>query len=381
MDRYDVAVIGGSVAGLTFGAEAAKRGISVCILEEHQEIGEPEKCDGLVSLNMLRMFGYQPSISTIQEYIRKGVLHSPLGRSLEFDTGRMELAVLDRSLYDKQLSKTAEYRGAEINTGIRVKKIKKTENSVIVEAEGKEIEARFVIDASGPSSSPRKGLIPAAKYEIEADWVESSSFHVYFNQEIFPGFFGWVISSGKKRAKVGVAGRYINPYVSLENFLAGSDFTLIRRIGSPIYIGGPSYPFVNGRVVKVGESAGQVKPTTAGGISLAVASAVLAARWVCEAVEYSSVKILKNYERDWRKRFGREMRLMLSMRMFFESLTNTQIERLFSLALEHKLQEIIIGADFDFHASSILRNMGMKKALRIFLPSFPSLIRAMFARH
>jgi digeranylgeranylglycerophospholipid reductase len=381
MDRYDVAVIGGSVAGLTFGAEAAKRGISVCILEEHQEIGEPEKCDGLVSLNMLRMFGYQPSISTIQEYIRKGVLHSPLGRSLEFDTGRMELAVLDRSLYDKQLFKTAEYRGAEINTGIRVKKIRKTENSVIVEAEDKEIEARFVIDASGPSSSPRKGLIPAAKYEIEADWVESSSFHVYFNQEIFPGFFGWVISSGKKRAKVGVAGRNINPYVSLENFLAGSDFTLIRRIGSPIYIGGPSYPFVNGRVVKVGESAGQVKPTTAGGISLAVASAVLAARWVCEAVEYSSVKILKNYERDWRKRFGREMRLMLSMRMFFESLTNTQIERLFSLALEHKLQEIIIGADFDFHASSILRNMGMKKALRIFLPSFPSLFRAMFARH
>ena len=40
---------GGSVAGLGFAAEASKRGLSVLVLEEDKEIGEPEKCDGLVT--------------------------------------------------------------------------------------------------------------------------------------------------------------------------------------------------------------------------------------------------------------------------------------------------------------------------------------------
>lgn len=378
LERYEVAVIGGSIAGLTVASELAKRGISVCVFEEHNEIGEPEKCDGLVSLNLLRRFGYQPSLGTIQDMIKRGVLHSPSGKELSFETGKMELAVLDRSLYDMQLYKTAEYRGADVRTGTRVKKFRSQGALFEVITEKEAVNTGFVVDATGPSSAPRQGIIPAAKYELEADWIDDSSFHVFFDQRYFPGFFGWIISSGKKRAKIGAAGRGINPFYSLEYLLLGKEYTPIKKIGSPIYVGGPSYPFSEGKIVKVGESAGQVKPTTAGGISLAVASSVIAARWIAETIDSSNIMLLQNYQKDWIRMFGREMRLMLSTRKFFESLSNSDLNKFFSVAVERGMDKYIGNADFDFHISTVIRRIGIRNIVNIAGIYLTSLIKSFF---
>lgn len=379
LENFDVAVIGGSVAGLSLAAEMAKIGYTVCVFEEHQEIGEPEKCDGLVSLNLLRRAGYQPSFNIIQDFVKKGVLHSPSGKELSFDTRNMELVVLDRSQYDKQISKTAEYRGAEVRTNTRVRRIKQESKKVEVLSDSGSITASFAVDASGPSSAPKRGLIPAAKYEIEGEWIEGSSFHVFFDQRLFPCFFGWIISSGKQKAKAGAAGRSINPFLSLERLLSNKKYNIVRKIGSPIYIGGPSYPFVSGRILKVGESAGQVKPTTAGGISLAVLSSVLAARYISEALESSKPEVLVKYQRDWQKLFGREMKLMLSARRFFESLQNKDIERIFSAISERGLQKKVGAVDFDFHVSSLIKSIGIKNMISIARISALSLLVSLFS--
>jgi flavin-dependent dehydrogenase len=74
---YDVLVAGGSIAGLAFASEAAKRGAKVLVAEEHPEIGEPEKCDGLVNLRGLRKYGYPPDAGVIQSEIAAAVIHSP----------------------------------------------------------------------------------------------------------------------------------------------------------------------------------------------------------------------------------------------------------------------------------------------------------------
>jgi len=98
---YDVIVAGGSVAGLTFAAEAAKEGTEVLVLEEHQEIGEPEKCDGLVGLRGLRRLGYAPRRDVVQSEIRSAVIHSPAGKHLSVSAESLEVVVLDRSAYDR----------------------------------------------------------------------------------------------------------------------------------------------------------------------------------------------------------------------------------------------------------------------------------------
>ncbi len=94
---YDFIVGGGSIAGLAFAAEASRNGASVLVLEEHGEIGEPEKCDGLVSLRGLRNFGYPPDSEVIQDQVLSAVIHSPLGKHFAVNATALEVVVLDRT--------------------------------------------------------------------------------------------------------------------------------------------------------------------------------------------------------------------------------------------------------------------------------------------
>ena len=57
---YDVAIAGGSVAGLLCAREISSKGFSVIVLEEDYEIGTPEHCGGLVSLAGLEELGIIP---------------------------------------------------------------------------------------------------------------------------------------------------------------------------------------------------------------------------------------------------------------------------------------------------------------------------------
>ena len=60
---YDVIIAGGSVSGLFAAREIAFRGHSVLVLEEDSEIGTPEHCGGLVSIDAMRNLGVVPRSS------------------------------------------------------------------------------------------------------------------------------------------------------------------------------------------------------------------------------------------------------------------------------------------------------------------------------
>jgi len=65
----------------------------------------------------------------------------------------------------------------------------------------------------------RDGILLSAQYEIYADWISDGKVEVYFDQIKYPGFFAWIIPSGKGIGKVGVAGREINTSNMMEDFL------------------------------------------------------------------------------------------------------------------------------------------------------------------
>ena len=226
------------MAGLSFASEAAKRGLNVLVLEEHDKIGEPEKCDGLVSTKGLRRFGFAPSGEFIQSSVRECVIHPPDGPHLKVDARSLEVVVIDRSGYDKQLAEKASQAGAKIRTGARVRERAEGEGLVKVKAD-RTYECDYLVDASGPASAPVRGILPAAKYEIEADWIEDGRVEVFIDQDRYPGFFAWVIPCGERRAKVGAAGRGINPFRALDNFLETRPCRVTRKIAAPIYVGGP----------------------------------------------------------------------------------------------------------------------------------------------
>ncbi len=361
----DVVVAGGSIAGLVFAAEAAKAGLRVLVAEEHPEVGEPEKCDGLVSLTGLRKYGYSPSEGVVQDRIHSAVLHSPSGRRVAVDAAPLEVVVLDRSAYDKQAAAAAEAAGAEVMTGSRVGDAQEKSDSVTVKVGDEEVRAKFLVDATGPASSPRRGILPAAKYEVEGDWIRQHVVEVFLDARQYPGFFAWVIPFGKHRAKVGAAGRGISPFRALDGFLEGRGSRVLRKVSAPIYVGGPAQRFVQGRRVFVGESAGQVKPTTAGGIMTSMAGGVAAARWVASSLSKGRPSLLAGYQREWERGFMKEMKTMLRLRGVFEKLSNNDLDTVFSVLASSRAVRRMSQTDFDFHATALLGALGVPGLLKV----------------
>jgi len=361
---FDAIVAGGSVGGLSFAAEAARRGLEVLVLEEHEEVGEPEKCDGLVSMRGLRRYGLAPSTHTVQSVVHEGVVHAPSGGGLTVRAEALEVVVIDRSLYDKELATKASNWGAGIKTGARVQDARKSDDRVKVLAD-KVYECSYFVDARGPGSSQRGGIIPAAKYEVEGEWVREGTVEVFLDQERYPGFFAWVIPFGEGRAKVGAAGHGVNPSRALESFLDKRSHRVVRKVAAPIYVGGPAEEFISGRTLYVGESAGQVKPTTAGGISTSIAGGVIAARWLADSIVSHDPSLLSNYRTDWMSRFEKEIRIMMKLRGIFESLTNKDMDLLVSSLSSPRLLSRLSRSDFDFHASALLSSLGVIGLLKI----------------
>ena len=362
---YDVVVAGGSIAGLAFAAEVAKKGARVLVAEEHPEIGEPEKCDGLVSLRGLRKYGYPPDEGAVQNKIRTAVIHSPSDRQFAVNATALDVVVLDRSAFDKQVAAIAESNGAEVTTGARVSSPVEKGGGMEVKVGDSIVHSKYFVDATGPSSSPRRGILPAAKYELEGDWVRDRVVEVFMDAEMYPGFFAWVIPYGKHLAKVGAAGRGISPFKALDGFLSSRPSRILRKVSAPIYVGGPAPKFVEGRQILVGESAGQVKPTTAGGIMTSVAGAVIAAKWTCESIVKGRPELLANYQTEWEAAFLKEMKTMLRLRGVLEKLSNSDMEALVTALATPRLVLKLSQSDFDFHATALLGSLGIPGLLKV----------------
>jgi flavin-dependent dehydrogenase len=364
-ENFDFLIAGGSIAGLTFASEAARRGAKVLVAEEHDEIGEPEKCDGLVSLRGLRKYGYPPEAAVIQNQVSSAVVHSPGGREFPVSAASLEVVVLDRSEFDKQAARTAESNGAIVRRSARVSAVAQFPDRVEAKAGEAKVNAKYFVDATGPASSPRGGILPAAKYELEGDWVREHVVEVFLDAEKYPGFFAWVIPYGRHRAKVGAAGHGISPFRALDRFLEGKSSTILRRVSAPIYIGGPAPQFLDRRRILVGESAGQVKPTTAGGIMTSIAGAVIAAKWACAGLEQGKPWLLGRYQPEWEAAFLKEMKSMLRLRGVLEKLSNHDMEAIMKAVSTPKLVQKLSNTDFDFHGSALLGALGVPGLLRI----------------
>ena len=120
MDKTDVVVVGAGPAGLLAAREVASRGLGVKVLEEHNIVGVPNHCAGLLSVEGLARLGVEPSPYFVQNEITGGRIYSPGGEVLEVPGTRTRAYVVDRTLFDRYLAASAEEEGADVETGRRV---------------------------------------------------------------------------------------------------------------------------------------------------------------------------------------------------------------------------------------------------------------------
>ncbi|MFB5613897.1 MAG: NAD(P)/FAD-dependent oxidoreductase [Candidatus Nitrosomaritimum yanchengensis] len=361
---FDVVVAGGSVAGLLCAREIASGGNSVLVIEEDYEIGTPEHCGGLVSTKGLEKLGVIPFGKTFDHIIDSAVIYAPNGNNFTINSKKQKVVEISRRELDKQIAHQAQKNGAVIRVKSSFQEL--TEEGVRT-SEG-EIKCKIFVDARGISSlihKDREGILSSAQYEVYANWIKKGKVEVFFDQEKYPGFFAWVIPSGEGKGKVGVAGKGIKVTEILEEFLEKKgDYSTIRKIFAPIWIKGPIKKFVENKTVIVGDAAGQAKPTTSGGIFTSGMGGILAGKAISKFLKSNKNSDLEEYQKLWTAQFGEEFEKQLWARKILERIDNNTISKLFELITPEIIKEISEKDDFDFHAGSIVKLLGVKGSVK-----------------
>jgi digeranylgeranylglycerophospholipid reductase len=375
MPDYDVIIAGGSISGLLAAREIAAGGLSVAVLEEDAEIGTPEHCGGLVSVSGIQNLGIVPDIETIQNNrIAHAKIFSP-SSWFEISAERQKVIVLDRRAFDKQIAFQAQKKGAEIRVKCSMRSFGKEGSEYVVKTSEGDLSCNFFVDARGITAiinRNRDGVLHSAQYEVYASWIESDTIEVAFNNQQYPGFFAWIIPTGRGRGKVGVAGRRINAASALQNYIdSKGKYSIVRKVYAPIWINGPLRSFVFDRTIMVGDAAGQSKPTTAGGIYTCGLGGVLAGRALVNAAEkkdgdrQKQQLLLRQYESNWFSMFRPEFDKMLLARRLLERMDNKAIDELVAAIPAEIVQEASVSGDFDFHSTALSKILGAKGAARI----------------
>ena len=382
MHSYDLVVAGGSISGLLAAREASARGLSVLVIEEDMEIGTPEHCGGLVSLNGIENLGIIPKNNILHRSVKKAEIFSPSGSSFAVNAEKQGVIAIDRRAFDKQVAQQATKCGADIWVKCSVKSFKEDSDHVNVETTNGDIQCKIVVDARGCASiieKNRNGVLLSAQYEVYADWI-GENVQVYFDQKNYPSFFAWIIPTANSTAKVGVAGKAINASKALQSFLDGKgEHVEIRKVFAPIWILGPLDHFVSGRVVSVGDAAGQTKPTTAGGIYTCGMGGILAGRAIANALENNNLHLLQEYEREWFRIFKNEFDRMLLARKVLEHLDNKAIDEIFKLITSETIDYVSESGDFDFHSRALSKLLSVEGAIKIAKTVLGSEVRKLFS--
>ncbi len=379
----DIIVVGGGPCGSFAALNLAKLGLDVTVIEEHSEIGFPAHCAGHLSIAGLTCLGLFPLTSDIIENVFYGVtFYSSRGRAFSIDFDLPVTCAVNRSLFDRYIAELARKEGANYCLSSRVESLIIGSGSVKgvvagIQGRREEIRTKIVVDAEGVTSRllMQAGLRPVNRLRIvkglEAEFenVENTDLgkvEVYLGREYAPNFYTWIIPKPGGRAKVGVGAEYGDPRRFLKKLIfehpvASGKLKKARMLSiafHPITLGGRVSAACTNGLLAVGDVAGQVKPTTGGGVIFGLNCARIAAEVAKAALDSDdySVKSLYIYQRRLEEQFGFDERMMLVMRDILNSLSDQQIESLIEFCKRFKLNKALRNVkDIDFQGQSFLK--------------------------
>jgi digeranylgeranylglycerophospholipid reductase len=376
----DVVVVGAGPAGLVAARHLATAGRDVVVLEEHDQIGVPVHCTGLLGAEAFDELPIPRHAILTTAHAARFIAAD--GSSVFVDAERVRAAVVDRAVFDRSIADESIAAGAEVRTGTRVRNIAVESDRVVVAGDAGEIHARACVLACGASYRFNRMLglgVPRAfvqSAQLEAPLHGPESIEVHLGRTVAPGGFAWMVPFRRGQTafnRIGLmcgsnAAARFGAFASAmrERFRIDEAWPAPRVRILPL---GPVDKTFGERVVAVGDAAGLVKPTTGGGIYYSLISGQIAGEELDGALASDDLSKgrLRAYEQRWRDRLGSDIRIGLAFRTLASRLTDTAIDALVELARVDGLIPLLREtADFNWHrrsALALLRHAQFRKIL------------------
>lgn len=331
---YDVAVVGGGLAGLALSIQLARQGWTVVLLEKeaypfHRVCGE---YISLESWDFLERLGY-PLSSLQLPLIKKLVVSAPGGH---FITHPLPLGGFGISRYkiDSELAGLAVAHGVHLREKTTVRSVHLRQSHFSVECSGARYRAKLVCGSFGKRSNldikwkrsfvgqkPTKlNNWVGIKYHVRTDFpADTIALHNFQN-----GYCGLsrieeekyclcylttaanLSRSGHSISTMEERFLYRNPF--LKNIFRQSEF-LYR---SPLTISQVSFEKksqVEQHVLLLGDAAGMITPLCGNGMSMALHASKLAAGMIERFLQKKITReqLEQQYTQEWKRRFSRRL--------------------------------------------------------------------------
>jgi len=380
---YDVIVIGAGITGSYTAGELARLGYSVAVLEKYLEPGYKTSCTGIISQACLDML--PGSHSVIQREARSATVFSPSGAHIRIEREATQAYILDRPALDRLVAEQARQNGVDYFFSTLATGLRSDERCIYVKAtrgsEQLELSAGAAVIACGTGVGliSQMGMGRIYEYaqgaQAEVACKNIDEVEVYSGRRIAPGFFAWLVPTMPGQAKAGLLCNK-NPGPTIINFL-----NLLEGKGKILpdsyhisYGAIPLKPLARtyaDRILVVGDAAGQVKPTTGGGIYFGLICAGLAVRTLDESLRTGdlSSRRLALYQKRWHKILKRELDIDYWSHRFYQGLTDKQAEHIFQVIQRHGIHESLLSSPditFDWHGKVILdaiRHRSLQRSL------------------
>ena len=369
--KTEAAVIGAGPAGLIAAEVISSKGYNTTVFEEHSTIGVPNHCAGIISVEGFDRLGIPLDDMFYMNTIVGGRLYSADGTCLEIRDRKPRAHIIDRGGFDRYLADVAVDSGVDLRTSTRVKDIVFTKKGVVgVKTGDYAIRSDALINAEGPGgrlleraghATGQEGILNGFNVDLAGVDVEPDMVEVWFDDEASKGFFTWVAPLGGDRARVGLASQSDNGYLALRKFIEKRfNVTDVPAISAGrVCTGGPVRKTAYPGMLLVGDVAGQVKPTTAGGVVIGGLCSILAGESASRFLEVGKQTSLDWYEGEWRRLYGHELSTMLTLRRLFNGIGDERMSRMFRAFNEEgmgpRIASLIEDGDMDMQADIIRR--------------------------
>jgi geranylgeranyl reductase family protein len=289
---YDVIVVGSGPAGATVAWRLAQAGVSVAVLEK-AVLPRYKTCGGGIIGRAMQSLPIDLSHVVEQDCHTAQLNLHPIG--LSFTAHRLTpiVSMTMRHQFDFALLSASQAAGAVVHQRCAVEDVSLHDDVVTVATNKGLINAKFVVAADGALSGVARKmrmadgrvLIPALEYEVTVSQDRLDSFRgvARFDFGVLPHGYAWAFPK-RQHLSIGVlsmvrrGGDLKDAMARYLDLLGCRDVTQVEQHGFVIPIQPRRGPFVDKRILLVGDAAGLADPVTGEGISFALRSGLMAAQ-------------------------------------------------------------------------------------------------------